>query len=182
MFDNDIYKYVLSNNGQKLIDKIYGSNNTHRYYDNIINRFTYNKKYTSIASGTVANERGVKGVYQAYGVMSYTTGNASVIREPRIVEDFNKNIDLSTANTVIYESDIKEECESFNSYINTKFVRYLIFIGFVGRTPAFGLPTWRFVPDPGPFDHIFTDEELYKKYNLIQEEIDIIKSVIKERK
>jgi hypothetical protein len=41
--------------------------------------------------------------------------------------------------------------------------------------------SWRFVPDPGAFDHIFTDEELYKKYELTQNEIDIIESVIKER-
>lgn len=41
---------------------------------------------------------------------------------------------------------------------------------------------WRFVPDPGAFDHIFTDDELYKKYNLTQDEIDLIESVIKERK
>lgn len=42
--------------------------------------------------------------------------------------------------------------------------------------------TWRFVPDPGKFDHIFTDQELYKKYNLTDDEINIIESVIKERK
>lgn len=42
--------------------------------------------------------------------------------------------------------------------------------------------TWRFVPDPGAFDHIFTDEELYKKYNLTDDEIKLIESVIKERK
>ena len=41
---------------------------------------------------------------------------------------------------------------------------------------------WRFVPDPGSFDHIFTDKELYEKYNLTDEEIGIIESVIKERK
>lgn len=44
------------------------------------------------------------------------------------------------------------------------------------------LKAFEFVPDPGAFDHIFTDEELYKKYNLTDEEINIIESVIKERK
>ena len=42
--------------------------------------------------------------------------------------------------------------------------------------------TFRFVPDPGDFDHIFTDAELYQKYGLTQNEINIIESVIKERK
>ena len=32
------------------------------------------------------------------------------------------------------------------------------------------------------FDHIFTDQELYEEYNLTDEEINIIESVIKERK
>lgn len=32
------------------------------------------------------------------------------------------------------------------------------------------------------FDHIFTDAELYKKYELTDKEINIIESVIKERK
>ena len=41
---------------------------------------------------------------------------------------------------------------------------------------------WRFVPTPKAFDHIFTDQELYEEYNLTDEEINIIESVIKERK
>ena len=35
---------------------------------------------------------------------------------------------------------------------------------------------------PGKFDHIYTDEELYKTFNLPQEYIDVIEAVIKERK
>ena len=41
---------------------------------------------------------------------------------------------------------------------------------------------WRFVLAPEKFDHIFTDEELYTKYKLTPAEINIIESVIKERK
>ena len=43
---------------------------------------------------------------------------------------------------------------------------------------------WRFVPAPpsGKFDHIYTDEELYKAFNLPQKYIDVIETVIKERK
>lgn len=42
--------------------------------------------------------------------------------------------------------------------------------------------SWQFIPDPGEFDHIFTDDELYQRYNLTQDEINIIESIIKERK
>ena len=35
---------------------------------------------------------------------------------------------------------------------------------------------------PGKFDHIYTDEELYRTWNLPQKYIDVIEAVIKERK
>lgn len=83
-----------------------------------------------------------------------------------------------------FSSDSKDECESFMSWIYTKFVRYLLSINLAGLTGIANSSNdwWRFVPDPGAFDHIFTDQELYKKYNLTDEEINIIESVIKERK
>ena len=63
---------------------------------------------------------------------------------------------------------------------NSKLVAFLIYLGICGAT--LNAEFWRFVPDPEAFDHIFTDQELYEKYNLTQEEINIIESVIKERK
>lgn len=73
----------------------------------------------------------------------------------------------------------ENECKSFKSYIESKLISFLFFMGVCGGTLTSEF--FRFVPDPGPFDHIFTDEELYKKYNLTPEEINIIESVIKER-
>lgn len=81
----------------------------------------------------------------------------------------------------IFESDNIDECKSFVSWILTKFVQFLVLIGMSGLT-IINNETWRFVPDPGAFDHIFTDEELYAKYGLTDEEINIIESVIKEWK
>lgn len=37
-------------------------------------------------------------------------------------------------------------------------------------------------PPSGKFDHVYTDEELYEHFNLSQKYIDVIESVIKERK
>ena len=76
--------------------------------------------------------------------------------------------------------DTIEECESFISYCYTKLVRFLYFIGICGS--AVSKNFFGFVPCPDKFDHIFTDQELYQKYGLTQEEINIIESVIKERK
>lgn len=64
--------------------------------------------------------------------------------------------------------------------MESKFIKFLMLSGRVGSMT--GYEAKRFVPDPGAFDHIFTDEELYKKYNLTDDEIKLIESVIKERK
>ena len=84
---------------------------------------------------------------------------------------------------LIFSSSNLDECKSFISWGYTRFIRYLLSLSLSGLTGIGSKNTWwRFVPDPGSFDHIFTDEELYKKYNLTPEEINIIESVIKERK
>lgn len=170
---------TLSNVGQTIVNKI-------SYTNGILNWLSTNiitdKKFCLVAPDIIANERGIEGVYQAYGIMSYKTKNCSIVRELHVVEDIRPEIDLSTADKIIYTSNSLDVCKSLISYTNTKFVRFLIFISISGRTPAYSGSAWRFVPDPGAFDHIFTDEELYNKYNLTKEEINIIESVIKERK
>lgn len=84
--------------------------------------------------------------------------------------------------TCIFSSDSKAECESFVSWIETKLVEFLVLINTIGYHGLFDDLHFKYVPDPGAFDHIFTDQELYQKYGLNQKEIAIIESVIKERK
>lgn len=81
---------------------------------------------------------------------------------------------------VLHYFDTLEECESFISYMDTKLVSFLCFLGCCGTTLT--KEFFRFIPDPEKYDHIFTDDELYKKYNLLQSDIDIIESLIKTRK
>ena len=103
----------------------------------------------------------------------------AVLGKISLIED---GIDTSSGTSAnIFESDNIDECKSFVSWLMTKLVSFLILIGMSGLT-IINDESWRFIPDPGAFDHIFTDEELYKKYNLTEEEINIIESVIKERK
>ena len=85
------------------------------------------------------------------------------------------------SDNAIFSSDNANECESFISYIDTKFVRFLILLRYA-RNSVNNNFSWEFVPKETKFDHILTDDELYKKYNLTAEEINIIESVIKERK
>lgn len=68
--------------------------------------------------------------------------------------------------------------------INCKFTRFFLLCNISKLTVTFDNDYFRFVPAPpsGKFEHIYTDEELYKAFNLPQKYIDVIESVIKERK
>lgn len=72
------------------------------------------------------------------------------------------------------------EVQSCKSYFSTKFIRFLIFGGCSGDN-ASNYETWRFVPKPDSYDHIYTDKELYTKYNLTEDEIEVIEGVLKYR-
>ena len=84
---------------------------------------------------------------------------------------------------VTFESDNKSDCKSFISWINTRFIRFFI-LANVSKLTVLDQHCFRYVPAPpsGKFDHIYTDAELYKAFNLPQEYIDVIEAVIKERK
>lgn len=84
----------------------------------------------------------------------------------------------------VYSSDDLMECRSFLSWLKTKFVRFFVAVNISKLAPMMCNECFKLVPAPpsGKFDHIFTDEELYKAFNLPQKYIDVIESVIKERK
>ena len=123
---------------------------------------------------------------KSQGTLIYSNeGTLQCLQISRLIDNSNC---LDTASIIAdsqqtFSSDSKNECESFISWIYTKFVRYLLSINLAGLTGIANPNSdwWRFVPDPGKFDHVFTDEELYNKYSLTQDEISLIESVIKER-
>lgn len=106
------------------------------------------------------------------------------VLNPLRINDEQENVfvqDKDHNYQVKFSSNKLSEASSFKSYMETKLIRYIILCSLTGNI-AVNRETWRFIPDPGAFDHIFTDAELYKKYGLTPEEINIIESVIKERK
>ena len=59
------------------------------------------------------------------------------------------------------------ECESFFSFIDRPLIKLLISCCVVQYTSFIKDPNiFDLVPDPGIFDHLFTDDELYRKYNV----------------
>ena len=111
----------------------------------------------------------------------YALGKTSILK--------NNQEATSGTSLDIFWTDSIEECKSFYSYINSKFVRFLLLINTVGLSGISNKETWKYVPAPdlkedGDYDwsKIYTDEYLYEKFNLPQKYIDIIEAVIKERK
>ena len=93
------------------------------------------------------------------------------------------NLGLSSQIRVTFSSNDKMACDSFASYLNTKFVRFFIAINISKISGVNSDDYFRFVPIiPGKLDHIYTDEELYNTFKLPQEYIDVIEAVVKERK
>ena len=70
----------------------------------------------------------------------------------------------------------KDEANNLLNYIKTKFFRLLV--ATKTTTQSMSLPAYTFVPLQD-FTKPWTDEELYKKYNLTDEEIQFIESMIK---
>ncbi len=70
----------------------------------------------------------------------------------------------------------KNECLNIISYIKTKFFRYLVLI--MKKTQNAPREVYKFVPLQD-FSHPWTDEMLYKKYSLTDEEIAFIESMIR---
>lgn len=77
---------------------------------------------------------------------------------------------------VIGEFKDIEECNNVISYISTKFFRFLVLLKKNSQNAAKGV--YQLVPQQD-FSKPWTDEELYAKYGLTQEEVDFIESMIK---
>ena len=70
----------------------------------------------------------------------------------------------------------KTECANVLKYLKTRFVRALI--AMATSTQQMSKANFRFVPLQD-FTKPWTDDELYKKYNLTDDEIKFIESMIK---
>lgn len=104
--------------------------------------------------------------------------------------------DLPKDATLVFSADTKEKCESFVSWLNTKFVRFFVAMNISKLAPMMCDYCFRYVPEPltkdGVYDWslVYSDELLYEYFGLNKPEAqtkegirykDIIESLIKER-
>lgn len=86
----------------------------------------------------------------------------------------------NTASTATYRIlqtfNTEEQAQNFISYVKTRFFRFLVLL--LKNTQDAPRRVYQFVPMQD-FNESWTDEKLYKKYGLTQEEIDFIESMIR---
>ena len=95
-----------------------------------------------------------------------------------------------TAEQLVFTSDNKEECENFIRYLNTRFVQMLLSGNQSKLSCILTDDCFRFVPSieneigaDGKigYQHKWTDEELYEKYNITEKEQRDIESYVNRR-
>ena len=164
---NEIYNYVASNS------------NFSQFKFNV-----GNGKYQVWTNTQCPVGGGVGGGAGKGGYAFASDGTAQYISISRVIDISKGEKSPSGASQCTFSSANRAECESFVSWLNTKFTRFFVAINVSKLTGILTDDYFRFVPAPpsGKFDHIYTDEELYKAFNLPQKYIDVIEAVVKERK
>lgn len=147
-------KYYMNKNIHKLE---YGWIKTEDISKNIKTKDLH-KVYIPAAGGSGTDS-------QVLGIPFYGEPN-SVCSQTYLVIGYNPELHNFT----------KEQCENIISYIKTRFFRYLVSIKKKTQNGPRGV--YQFVPIQD-FNEEWTDEKLYKKYGLTQEEIDFIESMIR---
>ena len=108
------------------------------------------------------------------GVNNASDGKSSVTTKLTILKP---NEVITETYIVIGTFDTEKEAQNYASFMKTKLVRFLVLQTMTSMhiTQA----NYRFVPDLD-YTKAWTDEELYKRYNLSKPEIDYIELLIRE--
>ena len=72
----------------------------------------------------------------------------------------------------------RKKAESLQSYLNTRFFRFLVSLRKITQHATRATYTW--VPQQA-WDRVWTDDELYKKYRLSEDEIAYIEASIRAK-
>lgn len=113
----------------------------------------------------------------------YVLGLADIVD----IQDPIDSIRERGAETLIFTSNSIEECNNYVAWLNTKFVRFFIAINISKLNNIMTDDYFRFVPAPFIKDNKYdwnikyTDEMLYKHFELTNEQINIIEAIVKKR-
>ena len=142
---------------------------------NGIKIYAYPKNGYIESSKVSANKQSV---YKPKVLISYAYGERGNFPYLVIGKPFIGDVNSCCSETylMIGPFDTTNECENVMSYIRTKFFRFLVLLR--KNTQHATSKVYQFVPLQD-FSHPWTDEMLYKKYNLTEDEIAFIESMIR---
>lgn len=129
-----------------------------------------------VARDEIQKNAGWIGKYKVLITMAYGAGETfphQILNKPFIAEPDSC---CSETYLVINPCDSRAECENVISYIQTKLFRFLVML--VKNTQHASQKVYQLVPTQD-FTQSWTDEKLYQKYGLTQEEIDFIESMVR---
>lgn len=135
------------------------------------------RKIVWVDSSRVTRNKDVIGSWKVFLPKAYGAGEAvphQIIGVPIIGEPG----DVSTI-SYIFAGPLrsKEESDSFVSYLRTRFVRFLVSQRKISQNITSSVYSW--VPTQ-TWDRLWTDDELYEKYQITKDEQDYIESMVKE--
>ena len=142
---------------------------------NGIKIYAYPKNGYIESSKVSANKQSV---YKPKVLISYAYGERGNFPYLVIGKPFIGEVSSCCSETylMIGPFDTTNECENVMSYIHTKFFRFLVLLR--KNTQHATSKVYQFVPLQD-FSHPWTDEMLYKKYSLTEDEIAFIESMIR---
>lgn len=129
-----------------------------------------------ISSRELKKGHNLVNTYKVYITRAYGAGETfphQILNKPLVGE---KNTCCTETYLVIGPFKTKKEAENVMSYIQTRFFRFLVLL--IKNTQDATSRVYQFVPLQD-FSKPWTDEELYAKYGLTEEEIAFIESMIK---
>lgn len=160
-------------------------------FDDIYGYVKNHKKYKQFCISDIINSSSLGGRYQLWcntqmpgNQATNSKGKALALGKLSLIDRDIQKPSRLTDIKCIYTSDKCMQCQSVKSFLDCKFTRFWLFCNISKLNNTLVDWYFRFVPAPpsGKFDHIYTDEELYKAFNLPQKYIDVIEAVVAERK
>lgn len=136
-----------------------------------------NKNIGWVSKSKIKVNKEWAGKYKVLPSMAYGAGSGyphQITGKPILAE---KNSCCTETYIVIDMFDDKKRAENFIKYINTRFFRF--FVSLKKNTQHLSKDRFSFVPDLDMTQE-WTDEKLFKRYNLDEKEQDFIKSIVKE--
>jgi len=139
--------------------------------ENFVDTKDFTDRYGILGKWKVCTSKAtVEGSTFIGDVRSYFTQNSMFIIEPNAI--------CTQSYLVVNTFDNREEAENFIAYMKTRFFRYMLGLRVI--TQDINKEKFGWVPELEGYEEPPTEQELYQKFGLTEEEVKQIESTIKK--